>query len=196
MNLVVHTGTRNGTNIPLLRTFEFKASPRYDPDAAKKLAVDLRDIHNPLLQDTKVKSEYEKLFKTRLLALGVQVDYEPFSLLVGKNDGRGITYTPDFVTNLEINGKQVIIEPHCMLYHPLGAIKAEVTKLKMFKQAYKNRFYLVIASDMSLEVLKFRVETDLNRVIDEYWETPQNRPLERATIKEKLEGLIRRAKRE
>ncbi len=184
MTTLVRTGSRNGTSIPLLRRVG-NAAPPSDAEPAARIVSSLRGYCNPLSIDTKVKTDYEKMFKSLFLELDIRVYYEPFSLLVRKSEHREITFTPDFVTDLWVGGRNVLIEPHSMRYALQSSVIKDLKKLRSFREAFGDIFYLVVASDLA---------GDPEDAMDEYWETPREKRGGRAreNIREKLRGLLLR----
>jgi hypothetical protein len=182
---------------------EVKISP-FSLEALRRASVELNEFRNPLTSETKMKSGYEELFKSCFLNLGMKVDYEPFSLVVGRYINTEITYTPDFVTDLRIRGKLVLIEPHGMKYHSHKQIAAQMIKLKLLRMAYPSMFYLVVASDLEPKTLRFRIMNDPWAIMNEYWETqlPERGTMTRAredakimtSITARLKDLVRRSK--
>ncbi len=149
---------------------------------------------------TVVKSPYEQAFKECLLELGVKSYYEPFRLWVGSR--QTITYTPDFVTELSIDGRRVIIEPHPMGGGAYYRMHRDLHKFRGFESKYRCAYYLVLASDFSEETLRRNTGMPLRAFTDEYWQIPHIIPGDSnghspATVKEialgHMEVLLRKA---
>ncbi len=196
MKLLVHIGTR-GSGVkatPLLNMVELRGD-RYNEQSTARMAADLKSFSRPLVQETKMQSGYEEVFKSVILELGLRVDYEPFSLRLGNFAGREMIFTPDFVTDLTMDGRQVIIDPHGMHNHERDEIIRELARFRLFGSIYKKRFYFIMASDLGTQALKLRTGATLGSVIDEYWETPVDRTLTKASVRERFDLLLRRAER-
>lgn len=191
MNILVHTGNKKGPVTPIVKAVDISVSP-FNAETVGKLVAEMKNLRNPLTPNTEMKSWYEEVFKNSLLKLRINADYEPFSLLVGRHLRRDITYTPDFVTDLEIKGRRVIVEPHGMQFQSLKKIDRMMAKLKFFRNGYKNHFYLIMASDLAYECLKLRSISDPREVIDEYWETNSDKASTESDVTNRLHELLRR----
>ena len=136
--------------------------------------VDINSLRGEALlrTETAVKSAYEEIFKECLLDLGVKSYYEPFSLWVGPCHGGDLTYTPDFLTELSLNGRQVLLEPHPLRLSKHHRIHNDIMKFEKFKSKYGGRFYFILASDLCDDTIHERARTPLYKFSDEYWEVP------------------------
>jgi hypothetical protein len=156
-----------------------------------------------LRAETPVKSMYEEAFKECLLDLGVRSYYEPFHLWVGPYHGRDLTYTPDFLTELSLNGRQVLLEPHPLRLSKHYRIHNDISKFEKFKSMYGKRFYFILASDICDETIHHRSRTPISKFADEYWEVPHIwqddtgwlcKQQVKETVHSRLEMLLRKAR--
>ncbi len=170
-----------------------------------KSTVDVRDVRSETLlrAETLVKSMYEEAFKECLLDLGVRSYYEPFHLWVGPYHGRELTYTPDFLTDLSLNGRHVLLEPHPLRLSKHNRIHNDLSKFERFKLRYGKEFYFVLASDMDYDVIHHRSRMSLSKFSDEYWEIPHIwqddtgwlcKQQVKETVHSRLEMLLRKAR--
>ncbi len=126
-----------------------------------------------LTRETRVKSRYEEVFRTCLLEADISSSYEPFRFYLHKySEGKEITYTPDFVTELTVNGKTVLLEPHPMRSMPRGQIVRDLSKFHSFMELAGKQYHLVLASDLPPGMLKQYVHFQGNRFFSEYWQIP------------------------
>ena len=154
-----------------------------------------------LRAETLVKSDYEKAFKECLLDMGVKSYYEPFSPGSGLST-EGIHHTPDFLTDLTINGRQVLLEPHPLRLSRHHRIYNDIVKFERFKSKFGQRFYFVLASDLCDETIHYRSRKPVSKFADEYWEVPHIWQDDtgwlcmqevKETVHSRLEMLLRRA---
>ncbi len=124
-----------------------------------------------LSAQTEIKSVYENAFKGCLLEFGIGSSYEPFSFVVGHYLDKTITYTPDFLTELTVKNRRVILEPHPMRYMDRERMYMDLTKFNLFKKNYREAFYLIVASDLDKPVMdsKAGIRVSLSDSLDEYW---------------------------
>lgn len=161
----------------------------------------LKDKHEYLSSRTPIENVHERIFRDCLIDLGIRASYEPFRLYLRGNAKGSTAYKPDFVTNLSVNGRLVILEPHLMKGGTVGRILDDINKFVEFKSIYKEVFYLVVASDLNDFALKFRTSVPLKSYLDEYWEIPgkigndKEMSLAKGVVKSHLEGLLTRLKR-
>ena len=87
--------------------------------------------------------------------------------LVNQN-GEKFSYKPDFILGLEINGKIPVLEVHG---HSVFQTK-DFHKYSEFRRAYGDRFYSILASDLSpvqLNLLANAAGHDAVELADEIW---------------------------
>jgi hypothetical protein len=156
-----------------------------------------------LCAETVVKSLYEKVFKECLLERGVTAWYEPRNWVLGPFVGKTITYKPDFITDLTLNGRQVILETHPMAANTKDQLNNDLFKFSRFKAQFGNKFYLIMASDLSEVVINFRSRIPLSDSVHEYWEMPYIRLSDttgmseaqaKEIVRSHIDGLLRRAR--
>ena len=121
-----------------------------------------------LSQKTDLKSGFETAFRESLEAFGIRAHYEPFRFSVTCGNWR-TQFTPDFVTDLRINGRRVLLEPHGMRMANSLKIDQDLTKFGKFLENYGRWFYLVVASNLPMEVIPFRIGHQPPKFADEYW---------------------------
>ncbi len=153
-----------------------------------------------LTHEMPLKSRYENLFRDCLLDAGIPTRYESlrFYLKEYNNIGNEITYTPDFISNLTVNGKIVLFEPHPMRFMGLGQIHRDVAKFHAFMELEEGNYHLIVASDINSMLLSTRINKDVSYFSSEYWEIPvipmnAENPETRAVIMNNLKELLRRA---
>ncbi len=142
-------------------------------DEAKTL-LDMGFI-TPISAKTSVTTGYEYAFMDCLRQHRIKTYYEPFIMhlnVLHEVDH----YVPDFVTELRVDGKRVIIEPHSMSTLTDDEIHIAVDKYHRFRLRYGDGFYLIIASTISKEALNSRMNNRLPAFCDEYWLVQNSMP--------------------
>jgi hypothetical protein len=122
----------------------------------KKLDIHLLSINTP------VSSGYEENFKRALIKEGITVYYQLEAFPISNQNLRK-AYLPDFITNLFIKQELLIIEPH-------GSVicsKEHLEKIRDFRNEYK--FYVVFASDVSVEFIESKFNIKMSDYTDEFW---------------------------
>ncbi len=121
-----------------------------------------------LRSETVVHGQYEKAFKGLLLELNLTVWYEGITFEINKTD----KYPPDFVTNLFVGGKQVIIELH-------HANQQYLARMGRFRELYGDRFYYILVKSCPEGIMGTSVEVGKNgshgEQVDEFWIMPSVR---------------------
>lgn len=125
-----------------------------------------------LSEGTEVKSDYERAFKECLIDRGVRTGYEPVMLTIDTKPDKWGLYLPDFITSITVADKQVVLEPHPMLWMCSTRTKMDVLKFKAFKQRYGDTFFFVVASDLSAPELQCKAGLCTSEFSDEYWMIP------------------------
>lgn len=134
-------------------------------------AVKALNNDSVLAVGTEVKSRFERIFKRAILDLGISSCYEPyrFKVMVPNEQIQSITYTPDFVAELLVCGRQVILEPHSLLFQQRRDMHLSIRKYARFKEQWGSMFYLVLASDMEAGIIESIVQKPASAFSDEYW---------------------------
>lgn len=110
------------------------------------------------------RSPYEKVVRDALRALGIAAYYEPLSFyLTGNKLAGDKPFSPDFVTKLIINGKNVVIEFHS--YFDPEYLK----KLSGFKSKHGDEFYLILISRLRAGAFVVSTGGPVNNFVDAYW---------------------------
>jgi hypothetical protein len=86
----------------------------------------------------------------RISSVGFSYGKTAFSMDDPSNPGGQRTYVPDFITNLTIGGKTVLLEPHSKNLFS----RRHREKFGAFMRDYGNEYYLVIITDMARGDLK------------------------------------------
>lgn len=144
--------------------------------------VILRD-KDILRSNTETKGQYEKAMKELLIELNLLAWYEAIHFEVPKTGQTksNVTdmYPPDFITNLFVGGKQVIIELH-------GADQQYFARIGRWRQQHGDRFYYILvkscldnASEVAVQVGK---TGEHGEQVDEYWTMPKIREMRRGTF--------------
>ena len=106
-----------------------------------------------------------------------KTDWYAFKLFAGK---KPITFRPDFATNLKVQGKRILIEPHGAKYFN----KEFIEKMTAFMQSpYHSNYYLIIITDTTKaeinSILSAMHNTTYTAICDEIWSyAPSKRALE------------------
>jgi predicted nuclease of restriction endonuclease-like RecB superfamily len=162
-------------------------SKRYSEQSPYTVKISPENAHFTS-RDTKVKNQEEEAVKMALLDSGINSYYEYGEFALPKNHA----YLPDFITELRVNGKQVILEPH-------GNVTGKyLAKLNDFRNIYG--FYVVIFLTRDP---KRNISNGVNpkNYVDEFWSMPnltnRNGDFKVATdiIKEKINFLIEKGKK-
>jgi hypothetical protein len=146
------------------------------------------------------ESSFEKTVRDALIDESITFLYEPLKFRIPKEDKIGTweyTYTPDFLLNIRIEGKPVIIEAKGRKYFDENIF----TKYPLFLEQYGKRFYFIIITDMPTEnILEgVRKYSGDKKIADEIWDVShihqgvnwENfKQEESAFIKVKIEALI------
>jgi hypothetical protein len=142
----------------------------------------------PLSTETQTKSQYEEMIKKLLIERNILSYYELVTFPVSKNRG----YFPDFITNMFVDGRQVIIEPH-------GNCNPKwLDKMKAFKEEYGNIFYVIVISQIEEKELASRLNANIKPYMDEYWHiphlngNPKNDRVVKSILESKMSEFIRR----
>ncbi len=118
------------------------------------------DIKKMLRQDgTGKNANYASSFETFMRDLLEQSKipflYEKVSfMLTDKITKRQFKYTPDFITELETNGKTVIVETHGAKYFD----ERNLVKFSEFMKRYGARYHLILVTDISPEKLERKMQ--------------------------------------
>lgn len=134
-----------------------------------KEGTELKDL---LRKDGRgTSAEYSSSFETFmagvLKSIGVPFIYEKvsFTLHDGKT-GAQYRYTPDFITDLSVGGKPVVIETHGKQYFS----EKDMQKFSDFVRQYGSRYYLVIVTDIKPGQLNDRAQAyGIGKMADEIW---------------------------
>ncbi len=141
---------------------------------------------NPSLE---TKNPREDSVKNALLNLGIPTYYEyaRYPLSNGK------AYYPDFITSIQVNGRQVVLEPHATISLDY------MEKLKEFIEKYN--FYVILISNRSYRKLVEHDSDPLN-FVDEYWyinrfkNSEEYKKENSEKVKKMLKKLLRRPEAE
>jgi predicted nuclease of restriction endonuclease-like RecB superfamily len=162
-------------------------SKRYSEQSAYIIKISPENDHFTS-KDTKVKNMEEEAVKTALLDSGINSYYEYGEFALPKNHA----YLPDFITEMRVNGKQVVLEPH-------GNVTVKyLMKLHDFKKIYGFYVVVFLTRDPDRNIGKGVNPKDY---IDEFWAIPNltygggDFKVATGIIKEKINFLIEKGKK-
>lgn len=141
-----------------------------------------------LRENTYVRGPYESSLKDVLLEMGIRSYYEPTDLEIYRIG----SYKPDFVTDMRMNGKRVILEPHRTNGKHGGLSWNQ--KMLIVKDIYGCLFYFIHINSWRVKrplVLRFGED----KHVDERWNIPKIGDPEswKKIIKDDINELRRRA---
>ncbi|MDE1871600.1 MAG: hypothetical protein KGI06_05180 [Candidatus Micrarchaeota archaeon] len=155
----------------------------YKDDEEKQRLAEMIRSETVLKRRTRVRSNYELMFKKEILKGGLYAIYEPFTIPVLSSQ----YYTPDFVfPRYQINGKAVVMEPHGGMLMSGEYMK----KLKDMKDNYP--VHIILVSTPSFARTGISLGT-INGSVDEFWCIDHN-STGRRFLKGKLAGMMNRVR--
>lgn len=95
------------------------------------------------------RSKFERNIAEIFALEGVGYSSNVQRFVVGTDpEGNDIEYTPDFITDIKINGKTLVVEVHSMKFFDK---KSFLEKYRAFHEIYGKDYYFVIFTDMPVE---------------------------------------------
>ncbi len=130
------------------------------------------DESSRLRTNSRTMGVYEDALKEILLELGIRSYYEPLQFAIGHPRNKDDVWPPDFVTDLRVGGKRVIIETHNSVD---GTYKA---RLQAFLEGHGESYYLIVLQSRKNFELPMEISRDPvdgingNKYADEIWRLP------------------------
>ncbi len=139
------------------------------------------------------KTNFERRLSTALTEVGIPHLYELVRYPVRQDMYSRYTYRPDIVTDLFIDRKRVIFEPHSWrIFMP-----NDLEKFSTFYSQHGNEVYGVLVTDASeqlIERMSRRCRIKIHKIADEIWRPSSNNRYESwINIRLRLAGLKLRA---
>ncbi|MGI0100795.1 MAG: hypothetical protein ACREBH_03730 [Candidatus Micrarchaeaceae archaeon] len=145
-----------------------------------------------LNQNTKVKSNYEVIFKRAFLEAGHDMLYEPLKLPVGRLAqplGGIYSYLPDFMMPYHVvDGKTVIIEPHGSNILNMNYLKKMMTVREMYN------VYLVLSTTSNFKMSAIS-EDKARTFVNELWYIEQEKIWGVLGVRQNMRRLMGMAKK-
>lgn len=131
------------------------------------------DREKLLRRDTGTKGVYEAALKNVLLKIGIDIGissyYEPVRLVL---PGREDPYIPDFLVDIEIRGRLVLLEPHPSKTRPHWK-----RRIRKARDLYGDYFYFIQVGRYTGSRSFVRLAEDQTiKTVDELWTLPMIRP--------------------